>query len=300
MSMEQSIARTHFDGLITTLVGYMLLAASLILVYGIQTAFFAAMLHRARLVIGLSYIVIKVAILVVFEICVFPLVCGMWIDACTLRLFNATLADRTAAYEHAPGTVVFIHWLVGMVYVFYFATFVFMLREVFRPGVLWFLRNLNDPDFNPIQEMIQLPVYRHVRRFLTTVTIFGFTVVLLLLLPIKMIEAGQEMVEAFFGVNLIVPYNVAQTSETLSSELSIELLWLHAALPALLEQSYVREWTKNSLKLWGMCVSWLLGLRSYLMGEPSHNDQTRVGLHFYFFPFHLSFLFQPFYYLTFF
>ncbi len=46
---------------------------------------------------------------------------------------------------------IFLHWLVGMVYVFYFASFVILLREVLRPGVLWFLRNLNDPDFNPIQ-----------------------------------------------------------------------------------------------------------------------------------------------------
>ena len=28
---------------------------------------------------------------------------------------------------------------------FYFASFVILLREVLRPGVLWFLRNLNDP-----------------------------------------------------------------------------------------------------------------------------------------------------------
>ena len=41
--------------------------------------------------------------------------------------------------------VSFQHWLVGMVYVFYFASFVILLREVLRPGVLWFLRNLNDP-----------------------------------------------------------------------------------------------------------------------------------------------------------
>ena len=52
-----------------------------------------------------------------------------------------------------------------MVYVFYFASFVILLREVLRPGVLWFLRNLNDPDFNPIQEMIHLSIPRHMRRY---------------------------------------------------------------------------------------------------------------------------------------
>ena len=57
---------------------------------------------------------------------------------------------RLQSFTTAPWASVFIHWLIGMVYVFYFASFVILLREVLRPGVLWFLRNLNDPDFNPI------------------------------------------------------------------------------------------------------------------------------------------------------
>ena len=47
----------------------------------------------------------------------------------------------------------FLHWLAGMIFIFYFASFVVLLREVFRPGVLWFLRNLNDQNFHPIQDV---------------------------------------------------------------------------------------------------------------------------------------------------
>ena len=72
---------------------------------------------------------------------------------------------RLQSFTSAPWASVFIHWLIGMVYVFYFASFVILLREVLRPGVLWFLRNLNDPDFNPIQEMIHLSIPRHMRRY---------------------------------------------------------------------------------------------------------------------------------------
>lgn len=46
--------------------------------------------------------------------------------------------------------------------------------QVLRPGVLWFLRNLNDPDFNPVQEMIHLPIYRHLRRFILSVVKLHF------------------------------------------------------------------------------------------------------------------------------
>jgi len=54
------------------------------------------------------------------------------------------------------------------------------IAQVLRPGVLWFLRNLNDPDFNPVQEMIHLPIYRHLRRFILSVvskccTFFSFS-----------------------------------------------------------------------------------------------------------------------------
>ena len=89
--------------------------------------------------------------------------------ACFQSLFDATLKDRETSFKLAPGTSMFIHWLVGMVYVFYFASFILLLREVLRPGVLWFLRNLNDPDFNPIQEVSTIK--NHVDGFIQDSTI---------------------------------------------------------------------------------------------------------------------------------
>lgn len=62
-----------------------------------------------------------------------------------------SLKDRKVSFSAAPGTSLFVHWMFGMVFVYYFAAFISLLREVLRPGVLWFLRNLNDPDFSPIQ-----------------------------------------------------------------------------------------------------------------------------------------------------
>lgn len=64
----------------------------------------------------------------------------------------------------------------------------YILREVLRPGALWFLRNLNDPDFNPIQDMINLSVLRHVRKFVASLVIFGTTVLLLVWFPVCIIQ----------------------------------------------------------------------------------------------------------------
>ena len=267
LKLSYYVEKTNFDGLITTITGYILLALILIVLH---TFMVFSSFYRVRKVIGLCYIVIKVGLLVIFEICVFPLICGVWLDICALKLFNSTVSDRLTSFEQSPGTSLFIHWLIGMIYVFYFATFVFLLREVLRPGILWFLRNLNDPDFNPVQEMIQLPVFRHIRRFVTSVALFGFTIVLLLWVPINLIRS-------LLGKYEILPYNMTQPGETLSAELSIELLWLHVALPALLEQSHIRIWIKNFIKLWARCVAWLLGLKSFLLGDDTTTERPGAG-----------------------
>ena len=38
---------------------------------------------------------------------------------------------------------------LGEVSVFWFASFILWLRQILQPGVFWFLKNLNDLDFNP-------------------------------------------------------------------------------------------------------------------------------------------------------
>lgn len=96
----------------------------------------------------------------------------------------------------------FVHWLIGMVYVFYFASFMYILKEVLRPGVLYFLRNLNDPDFNPIHDMIHQSVFQHLRRIVSSLIIFGTAVLLMVWFPVCTIK------NFFTG---FLPYNVIQT-----------------------------------------------------------------------------------------
>ena len=144
--------------------------------------------QRSQRLLGLCYVIVKVSLLSVVEIGVLPLVCGWWLDICSLAMFDATLRDRESSFKLAPGTSMFLHWLVGMIYIYYFASFILLLREVLRPGVLWFLRNLNDPDFSPIQEMIHLPILRHVRRLVASAVIFGTAILLMLWLPVKLLR----------------------------------------------------------------------------------------------------------------
>ncbi|XP_051985155.1 E3 ubiquitin-protein ligase MARCHF6 [Xyrauchen texanus] len=262
LDFEEYVHASHFEGLITTIVGYVLLAITLIVCHG-----FAALVRfqRSRRLLGVCYIVVKVSLLVVVEIGVFPLICGWWLDICSLEMFDASLKDRELSFESAPGTTMFLHWLVGMVYVFYFASFILLLREVLRPGVLWFLRNLNDPDFNPVQEMIHLPIYRHLRRFILSVVVFGSIVLLMLWLPIRIIK---HILSSF------LPYNVMLYSDAPVSELSLELLLLQVVLPALLEQGHTRQWLKGLVRAWTVTAGYLLDLHSYLLGDQEDNENN--------------------------
>ncbi|XP_023678191.1 E3 ubiquitin-protein ligase MARCHF6-like isoform X1 [Paramormyrops kingsleyae] len=269
LGFEDYIEASHFDGLITTIVGYVLLAVTLIVCHGLAAL---VRFQRSRRLLGVCYIVVKVSLLVVVEIGIFPLICGWWLDICSLEMFDASLKDRELSFDSAPGTTMFLHWLVGMVYVFYFASFILLLREVLRPGVLWFLRNLNDPDFNPVQEMIHLPIYRHLRRFILSVVVFGSIVLLMLWLPIRIIK---------LVVPNFLPYNVmlyrpmlppSPPSDAPVSELSLELLLLQVVLPALLEQGHTRQWLKGLVRAWTVTAGYLLDLHSYLLGDQEESD----------------------------
>jgi len=62
---------------------------------------------------------------------------------------------------------------------FYLSAFVGLLREIFRPGVLWFLRNPNDPSFQPMREMIELPIKRHIRRIFVSACLYNLIIIVL-------------------------------------------------------------------------------------------------------------------------
>jgi len=253
--LKSYINGAHFEGMLTTLCGYCVIGICLVALHSVTKLLRFKKFSR---VFGLCYVVVKVALLLVIEIVAFPVICGWWLDICSLALFDASLKDRQASYHQSPMASIFMHWLVGMVYVFYFASFVILLREVLRPGVLWFLRNLNDPDFNPIQEMIHLSIARHLRRFCASLVMFGTSILVMLYLPSRIIKKSLPN---------FLPYQTATAGETQVDELAMELLLLLVVLPAVQDQNHTREWLKNAIRAWCSAAAWILDLRSYLFGD---------------------------------
>uniref|UniRef100_A0A5S6Q8C8 RING-type E3 ubiquitin transferase n=1 Tax=Trichuris muris TaxID=70415 RepID=A0A5S6Q8C8_TRIMR len=250
----------YFDNLMTTLFGYCIIAAVFSLAHSVCRTLRISRAYRS---IGLIYLILKVFLLVLVEVGMFPLFCGWWLDVCSLPLFAMTADDRWRNFYAAPEMSVFLHWLVGMVFVYYCASFILLLREVMRPGLLWFLRNVNDPDFNPIQEMIQFPLMQHVRRFLASVLVFGVIILISVYCPFRLI---------LFCVPNVLPYSLTVDNNVRLSTLALELVFLQVVLPSLLEQGHSRYILKGFVRCWCRVVGYVLDLTDYLLPAEEHSD----------------------------
>jgi E3 ubiquitin-protein ligase MARCH6 len=79
---------------------------------------------------------IKVAFLLVIELGVFPLMCGWWLDVCTIRMFGKSMAQRVQFFVISPLASSLVHWVVGIVYMLHISIFVSLLRGVFFSAIL--------------------------------------------------------------------------------------------------------------------------------------------------------------------
>lgn len=257
--VRQKIA--FFPSLTAILTGYVSVSVMVFFMHHLCGLFKIKSMYR---LLGIVFLVLKVFLLVLMEIGFFPIMCGWWMDLCSLPLLSATLSSRLQSFVASPSSSLFLHWMIGMIYVFYSASFVLLLREVLRPGVLWFMRNLNDPEFNPIQEMIELPVARHLRRLIASTSLFFMAILLIVYFPLRII---QKVIPP------ILPYNISLSAETPLSELSLELLILQVVLPALLEQTHARTLLKKAVRVWCVVVGKVLKLDRYLLSN-THNENN--------------------------
>ena len=92
--------------------------------------FVAAMRHLMTM--------IKVAFLLVIELGVFPLMCGWWLDICTIRMFGTSIAQRVEFFSVSPLASSLVHWVVGIVYMLQISIFVSLLRGVYvLPAIIF-------------------------------------------------------------------------------------------------------------------------------------------------------------------
>ncbi|GMH18142.1 hypothetical protein Nepgr_019983 [Nepenthes gracilis] len=216
---------------------------------------------------------IKVAFLLVIELGVFPLMCGWWLDVCTIRMFRKSMAQRVEFFSVSPLASSLFHWVVGIVYMLQISIFVSLLRGVLRNGVLYFLRDPADPNYNPFRDLIDDPVPKHARRVLLSVAVYGSLIVLLAFLPVKF---AVRMAPSIFPLDITVsdPF----------TEIPADMLLFQFCIPYAVEHFKLKTTIKSTLYYWFTAVGWALGLKEFLLPRPEDgggqdNANDEAGRH---------------------
>ncbi|KAL8699047.1 MAG: hypothetical protein Q9224_001583 [Gallowayella concinna] len=123
----------------------------------------------------------KVILIISIEMIVFPLYCGLLLDVALLPLFrNVTILSRLDFMVNSPYTSLFVHWFVGTCYMFHFALFVSMCRKILRTGVLYFIRDPDDPTFHPVRDVLERSVFAQLCKIAFSALVYGGLVIVCL------------------------------------------------------------------------------------------------------------------------
>lgn len=110
----------------------------------------------------------KLMLLLVIELGAFPLAAGLWLDVCALPLTATSLGQRGELLAKTPLIAGFMHWVLGVGFLLGFTFLMCVVREVLRPGALPFLKDPTNPERNPVKEMLEEPLLRHLGRVVLT------------------------------------------------------------------------------------------------------------------------------------
>lgn len=66
--------------------------------------------------------------------------------------------------------------MIGTIFMFQFATYISVIRGTLRKGVFWFIRDPEDPRFQPLNEIIERPFFVHLKKLCFGV--FVYTVIM--------------------------------------------------------------------------------------------------------------------------
>ncbi|XP_076956303.1 putative E3 ubiquitin ligase SUD1 isoform X2 [Bidens hawaiensis] len=220
--------------------------------------FLAAMRHLMTM--------IKVAFLLVVELGVFPLMCGWWLDVCTIRLFGKSIGQRVDFFSVSPLASSLLHWVVGIAYLLQIIISVSLLRGVLRNEVLYFLRDPADPDYNSYRDLIDDPVYKHARKVLLSAAVYGGLIVMLVFLPVNL---AMRVAPSIFPLDVSVsdPF----------TEIPADMLLFQIFIPFAVKHFKLRATIKSLLHYWFTAVGWALGLTGYLLPREDIGEQENVN-----------------------
>ncbi|KAL8661419.1 MAG: hypothetical protein Q9202_005601 [Teloschistes flavicans] len=207
--------------------------------------------------------VMKVILIISIEMIVFPLYCGVLLDIALLPLFqNVTLLSRLGFMINSPCTSLFIHWFVGTCYMFHFALFVAMCRKIMRTGVIYFIRDPDDPTFHPVREVLERSVFTQLCKIAFSALVYGGLVIVCLGGVVWGISS------AFQGV---LPIHWSSNEPVL--EFPVDLLFYNFLMPLAMKIFRPADGLTKMYEWWFRKCARGLRLSQFLFGERRKDEE---------------------------
>ncbi|PNP59749.1 hypothetical protein THARTR1_00628 [Trichoderma harzianum] len=212
--------------------------------------------------------IIKVILIISIEMLVFPLYCGLLLDAALLPLFEGTtLTSRIVFTCKYPMTSVFVHWFVGTGYMFHFALFVSMCRKIMRPGVLYFIRDPDDPEFHPVRDVLERNLTTQLRKILFSAFVYGALVIVCL---------GGVVWGLSFAMPGVLPIHYSSNEPVL--EFPVDLLFYNFLMPLAVKFFKPSDALHTMYTWWFRRCARALRLTYFLFGERRIDEEGVLHL----------------------
>ncbi|KIW04532.1 uncharacterized protein PV09_04286 [Verruconis gallopava] len=207
--------------------------------------------------------VLKVILIISIEMIVFPLFCGFLLDFALLPLFeNATLSSRVAFTVSSPWTSGFVHWFVGTCYMFHFALFVSMCRRILRKGVLYFIRDPDDPTFHPVRDVLERNVVTQLRKIAFSAIVYGALIVVCL---------GGIVWGLWAALDGILPIHWSSTGSNI--EFPLDILFYNFLTPFVVHYAKPSAGITAMYEWWFRRVARALRLSDFLFREEHFDEE---------------------------
>ncbi|KAJ6786646.1 hypothetical protein PWT90_03586 [Aphanocladium album] len=212
--------------------------------------------------------IMKVILIISIEMLVFPLYCGMLLDLALLPLFeNTTILSRLMFTRDYPATSIFVHWFVGTGYMFHFALFVSMCRKIMRPGVLYFIRDPDDPEFHPVRDVLERNLITQLRKILFSAFVYGALVIVCL---------GGVVWGLSFTLPTVLPIHYSSNEPVL--EFPVDLLFYNFLMPLAVKFFKPGDGIHAMYTWWFRRCARALRMTSFLFGDRKVDEEGNLQL----------------------
>jgi len=285
---------TATDRVLATITGYILLLSASI----VYTSYLAPLFpsHPRVRPIETSILeflhqaggVAKVIFIISIEMIVFPLFCGVLLTVALAPLFPSSAAPGPSSLPFPrwlkfpaegqtstvglntdrPLTTLFLSWFLGTAYMFHFALFVSLCRRIMRTGVLYFIRDPDDPSFHPVRDVLERSVWGQLRKIGFSACVYGALILGAL--------GGVVWAIAYAGPG-VLPIRWQRWGKGGPLEFPMDILFYNFLTPVVVRFARPSDGLHRMYKWWFRRCARALRLSSFLFGERRADEERRIA-----------------------